>query len=878
MMCLTIFFSRFSSVSSLLKSSTRISRDREAVHRKQAYSRGKSYVNKKANYTMDDTASVDTEILLESSVYGSEPVNMGGDLHSPLYRDRKVNKILNESKTKLEKHHKSLLGRSVHGISSDISLNTKRQDPKKSLTLPNSLHTATSVRTLPGANSTLSLRHSRAKTASTPLSANRNVDVSRVSTDKNHWNSVRVPYSTSLRNSNEIVPKTRSPLTSYKTSARELSTLSERVPRIVLKDNSRPSTSTTAFSRKPEGGFKLREESRVDKHGYQADDISQLTSGYQSDLISFSPTITRTAAPKVEFTTRRIVETERDSTQSNSSVSTDKLVRQSPTGFKMHARNKTWDSSVVASNALFTARSHSLQHDVDSRKNESAHQDSNALSRYTVTQHSPLSSKFSLSTRTTTPPKSPVRQKMRETTERSPRSVLSLSPVRTPVSDQNIVRTSSVSERVIERTSLVSDKNFLKPSVSDGDTVRPSSASLRGRNIVWSSPLRDRETVRPSSASDRDIRPSSASDRDILRPSSPRPLLKSWRYSDSVLVTRAKPIDIDNRSPPRHVPWKSSALSYETSSRYYDYDNYSEANSEETVADQEVDHEVSGRNQELSEGDDELSDVQSNESHPITDECHENRDSRNNFASTFKGNSNIKPSWSESPITDRGERQYLNRRTPTASVSGTRRSAEKFISPDSKPIFEHRGDAESDIMTVDTELLLIQPPMPVVDASPSLTTASDNESTIQDTESESDSKLFMSLPSRGHSRVSFVEQVDEQSPPAEMIKPYKTEDSIYIKYTLNNSQDDEESLSPLSKFASTNPRKLVVEEKEQKDNYKLWEQPSSVMERYVLCVITIYLVARRRNDSAIPWLTVLFGVILPFKAKTQIQKKIPFFR
>lgn len=51
----------------------------------------------------NDGASTDTDMLVSQSVYGPNPVNMGGDFHNSLYHDKKVARLKKESTKKLRK-------------------------------------------------------------------------------------------------------------------------------------------------------------------------------------------------------------------------------------------------------------------------------------------------------------------------------------------------------------------------------------------------------------------------------------------------------------------------------------------------------------------------------------------------------------------------------------------------------------------------------------------------------------------------------------------------------------------------------------------------------------------------------------------------------
>ena len=51
----------------------------------------------------NDAASIDTDVLLSQSVYGPNPVNMGGGFHNSLYKDKRVARLKKESTKKLRK-------------------------------------------------------------------------------------------------------------------------------------------------------------------------------------------------------------------------------------------------------------------------------------------------------------------------------------------------------------------------------------------------------------------------------------------------------------------------------------------------------------------------------------------------------------------------------------------------------------------------------------------------------------------------------------------------------------------------------------------------------------------------------------------------------
>jgi hypothetical protein len=50
-----------------------------------------------------DLESTDTEVLIGESIYGRQPVNMGGAFHSSLYRDKKIQQLHDHSVRKFGK-------------------------------------------------------------------------------------------------------------------------------------------------------------------------------------------------------------------------------------------------------------------------------------------------------------------------------------------------------------------------------------------------------------------------------------------------------------------------------------------------------------------------------------------------------------------------------------------------------------------------------------------------------------------------------------------------------------------------------------------------------------------------------------------------------
>jgi hypothetical protein len=50
-----------------------------------------------------DLESTDTEVLIGESIYGRQPVNMGGAFHSSLYQDKKIQQLHDHSVRKFGK-------------------------------------------------------------------------------------------------------------------------------------------------------------------------------------------------------------------------------------------------------------------------------------------------------------------------------------------------------------------------------------------------------------------------------------------------------------------------------------------------------------------------------------------------------------------------------------------------------------------------------------------------------------------------------------------------------------------------------------------------------------------------------------------------------
>lgn len=104
------------------------------------------------------------------------------------------------------------------------------------------------------------------------------------------------------------------------------------------------------------------------------------------------------------------------------------------------------------------------------------------------------------------------------------------------------------------------------------------------------------------------------------------------------------------------------------------------------------------------------------------------------------------------------------------------------------------------IVTSDTEVLVTQPSMPIVDASPSLSTVSDSSDTVVGSDS-------------GSEQESVIHRSQLQS-------PSRSKDDVTFDSAIEN-RDDGEKFSPTSVFASSSPYAAVREELPKR--YHLWK-------------------------------------------------------
>lgn len=113
--------------------------------------------------------------------------------------------------------------------------------------------------------------------------------------------------------------------------------------------------------------------------------------------------------------------------------------------------------------------------------------------------------------------------------------------------------------------------------------------------------------------------------------------------------------------------------------------------------------------------------------------------------------------------------------------------------PSKRGWISHRHSVDDEIQSVDTELLVTQPPMPIVDVSPSLTTVSDSE-TMVESESDADTEVYV---------------------------PLRVVTAGTRQASVGSSFYDVDKFSPTSVFASTNPHAAVRSELPKR--FQLWK-------------------------------------------------------
>ena len=664
--------------------------------------------------TMDDVSSIDTDVILETSVYGNHPVNMGGNLHRPLFKDDRVQRILDESRKKIKTNVSSSLARSVHGVSS-------RSEQHKSS--PKRRDLIYSERILNKHRSLLDDQYDNVKTKSKDhlkdvTRGNSSQDNGRVSKSRfsGSQGELHTRESERMRSSVRSLPST------------DKLRLHQSVGVQTRKQNA-PSLNPNSFPRKVSSTSDFGGSSRgtlAHSHGSKSSDLvdihSQRTSGYNSDALSpdyrkfesrseiYTNKENRIERP-ISSNRRTTTLDKRASVSRKDSNSTDILMRQPPIGTKVHQRSKTWAYLQSMKATLPDASS------------------------------------------------TPIRQ----------------TGYQAPVHSSAI--SSGLPISVASKT--ISNTGRMPPSSNPHSTADARTYSTR----LLSHPDY-RDTTRKGRLSDSAL---------ASRPSSS---YTSWRSSavtsrmGGLTLREEEPEERGQEPETEYVQRRYVATELEADQQPGGYDN------------------GDGKGEEL---DDEIS-TQQNRTWPSIERLKE-RSKLAYLTSKQNASQSSYSSWTaekrsiplrpQNPISVGSLAHAGRAASPTrvllapeslsrhqAYTNSQRRSrapVENSIGSRSHMEGKNRRyvpDDDDDDMTVDTDMLLSQPPMPIVDASPSVTTLSDgDDTTIQDGSSDSDSQSFAELPVRSSSRVSFAPDIS------------------FSRST---------GISPLSKFESTNPRTAGV--------------------------------------------------------------------
>lgn len=249
--------------------------------------------------TMDDTSSIDTDVILDASVYGKPPVNMGGNLHTSRFRDERLQAMLKESRTKLKRN-------------------------------PNSSQSWFANRT----NSLASSRLER-----TGISPQRKDVIYSEQILKKY----RSSYDDTDKNAKDKSIAHRAVSTASKRST-ETSKLHSSLGTQSIRQIS-PFSAKNSFSGKlstSDLGDEIRVPSCASKKSDVYDVHSQKTSGYHSEI--FSPNRLHMGR-SFEYNPKLVRGPIQDSFLRRDSNDTDVLMRHPPIGSKVHQRSKTWDHS-----------------------------------------------------------------------------------------------------------------------------------------------------------------------------------------------------------------------------------------------------------------------------------------------------------------------------------------------------------------------------------------------------------------------------------------------------------------------------------------------------------------------------------------------------
>ena len=642
--------------------------------------------------TMEDVSSIDTDAILETSVYGSDPVNMGGNFHQPLFKDSRVQKILDESRKKSKKKSvSSSVDRPIHSAASrmgQIISSPQKRDVvyserilNKHRLFLNGQYDKSTVGAKSRAIGSIDMKFdSRFVESQSKLQAD---EIMRTSSSlKNLPSKMSVGNSGLQLSVGAHVYKQPSLSMSTKSLSTKLSSTSDFVG----------STHGTALETYPSKSSDLVEIN------------SQRTSGYHSDVLSpdhrtFEDREIQQGQPILSG--RRIISTgKRASILRKDSSSTDILMRQPPIGTKVHQRSKTWGY-------------------LQSLKDAAPDASSTPIRRPEYRTLGPSSVKPSGFPFSATSRVSSIAGRMPPSSNpHSTSNARSYSDQTSRTGHPGFVERSRLGDSTFSPRSGSSYTNWK----SSASTSRKIEASLREEESEEEERLPTQEYVQRRYVAD-----------EFQVKSKDEKVADDAREPDFPFEA----LNEHNRTWPSIERMKErSRTAYMKSKRNGVKSSYSSWTAEKRS-------------------------IPLRPQNPIS------------VATRMVSDVPLIPSFSTTDTLNRHQTTSSAVR-PQKSLSGGPSSRHStFTAKDS------RYFSDDDNMTTDTDLLLSQPPMPIVNASPSVSTISDEDATIQNDSSDSESMSFADLPIRSSSRVSFAPDV---------------------------SFSRTSGVSPLSKFESTNPR------------------------------------------------------------------------
>ncbi|XP_065059547.1 uncharacterized protein LOC135687041 isoform X2 [Rhopilema esculentum] len=640
--------------------------------------------------TMDDAESIATDVILDTSIYGNRPVNMGGNLHTPLFQDKRVEAILNKSRKKVRKQKDGYLARSLHSSSrlSDAIMSPENRD----VTYTNQILN----RNRGNYENTPSASYSRISPRREAISSSQVFPKKNSADDsvakKSQSRSFAEPGGQmSLVNSSSLshlksygqqqFMKNKSKIESNSFKARDLA--------VRLESSSfRPDHGNLTL------GTKQRENDKVEAN-------SQRTSGYHSDVISpLNSQTTYDFYASSKGSPQRAISPVKDGVPFDftnrlarkDSNSTDVLLRRPPTGTKVHQRSKTWSSQSFSSK---------VPNAVSTPKPSTNYRTRDASTLYVSERPSSLVTKTISSIA-------------------SPKAPPSSSPHSTSISRAYQIPAAgylgSPGQVELPRRNRLSDSAITTRSRSGFDSYTNwRSSALRPERspkfVVRKEIINDIHSVEPD-------------DEKVLEEKEDSKVVNT-DFVNSYTVNGTEVSEINGElGSPHNRTWPSLEKFKKRISQYSSRNSRNDSSPTSWTA--------------------------SKRSIPLR----VNNASHSRPAPQIDvpmGRQFSKLAVSKSRPRENGPRSEslsyakFSRTMPVAS-----RNSGTYLGNDANYY------SDDDNETIDTDLLLAQPPMPIVDASPSLSTVSDETSTIKGSDSGESGQSFVALPVRSSSRVSFA--------------------------------------------------------------------------------------------------------------------------